>query len=163
MRTKTKTKTRKKRKKRRIGTDAFSSKRSVPGCRILTAPKAAALIVALMVGGQCYGQMQAPVAPPNGPTTTRSIEGSVLDKGGSRVPGAIVLLKDSKTLQVRSYVAQADGTYHFFGLSTDINYELRAQAKGLTSPTKTVSVFDSHKLVKLDLKLKKEVKKASGR
>jgi len=88
----------------------------------------------------------------------RSIEGTVLSKDGLPVPGAVVLLKDGKTLQVRSYIAQADGKYRFFGLSTDINYELRAQANGMTSPTKTVSVFDSHKLIKLNLKLKKTKK-----
>jgi hypothetical protein len=58
-------------------------------------------------------------------------------------------------LQVRSIIAQTEGKYNFFGLSTDVNYELRAQSNGMTSPVKTVSVFDSHKLVKLDLKLKK--------
>lgn len=113
----------------------------------------------VLVGLVCFGQMQAPVTPPTGATTTRSIEGTVLTKDGAPVAGAVVLIKDGKTLQVRSYVAQADGKYHFYGLSTDINYELRAQANGRTSPVKTVSVFDSHKLVKLNLKLKKEIKK----
>ena len=103
--------------------------------------------------------MQAPVAPHRGESITRSIEGTVLSKGGSPVPGAVVLLEDGKTLQVRSYIAQADGKYHFFGLNSDINYELRAQANGMTSPTKTVSVFDSHKVIKLDLKLKKPKKR----
>lgn len=74
------------------------------------------------------------------------------------VAGAVVLIKDTKTLQVRSYIAQADGRYHFFGLSTDVNYQLRAEADGLTSKTKTVSVFDSHKVVTLDLKLTKKLK-----
>lgn len=105
------------------------------------------------------GQMQTPVAPRRGESLTRSIQGTVLSKDGSPVPHATVLLKDGKTLQVRSYIAQADGKYYFFGLSTDIDYELRAQANGMTSPTKTVSVFDSHKLVKLDLKLKNAKKK----
>ena len=81
-----------------------------------------------------------------------------MDAKGSPVPGAIILLKDTKTLQVRSYIAQKDGKYHFFGLSSDINYELRAQANGMTSPEKMVSVFDSHKVVKLNLKLKKKLK-----
>jgi len=60
-------------------------------------------------------------------------------------------------LQVRSYIAQNDGQYHFFGLSTDVNYSLRAEGQGKTSKVKTVSVFDSHKRVKLDLKLTKKV------
>ena len=112
------------------------------------------------VGMVAVGQMQPPVAPPRGSeSVTRSIEGLVLTKEAAPVPGATVLLKDTKTLQVRSYIAQPDGRYHFFGLSTDINYELRAQSNGMTSPVKTVSVFDSHKIVKLDLKLTKTMNK----
>jgi hypothetical protein len=90
-------------------------------------------------------------------STTRTIEGRVLNPAGVAVPGAVVLLKDGKTLQVRSYIAQAGGEYHFFGLSTDINYTLRAENQGMTSKSKTVSVFDSHKQVKLDLKLTRKL------
>jgi len=82
----------------------------------------------------------------------------VLSDKKKPVAGAVVLVKDTKTLQVRSYIAQADGRYHFYGLSTDVNYQLRAEADGLTSKTKTVSVFDSHKVVTLDLKLTKKLK-----
>ncbi len=102
-------------------------------------------------------QAQAPVVGQNS-GVTRSIEGSVLSKSGQAVSGAIVLLKDTKTLQIRSYIAQADGRYHFYGLSTDVNYEVRAESSGLTSKTKLVSVFDSHKVVKLNLKLVKKLK-----
>ncbi len=82
----------------------------------------------------------------------------MLDKHGSAVAGARVLLKDTRTLQIRTYIAQADGAYHFYDLSSDINYELRAEADGLTSQTKTVTVFNSRKLVKLNLKLNKKLK-----
>jgi hypothetical protein len=116
------------------------------------------LAVVISVAGLGQNQVQAPVAGPAGTPITRSIEGTVLDAHGSAVPNAVVLLKDTKTLQVRSYLAQNDGKYHFYGLSSDINYELRAQANGLTSPIKTVSVFDSHRLVTLNLKLKKKLK-----
>lgn len=105
----------------------------------------------------CFAQSQAPVIGQNS-GTTRAIEGKVLSDKGSPVPGAIVLLKNLKTLQVRSYIAQNDGTYRFYGLSTDINYQLRAEANGVTSKNKTVSVFDSHKVVKLNLKLVKRFK-----
>lgn len=74
------------------------------------------------------------------------------------MPGAIVLLKDTKTLQVRSYIAQQDGRYHFYGLSTDINYQVRAEHDGTTSKTRTISVFDSHRNVRLNLKLTKKMK-----
>jgi hypothetical protein len=84
--------------------------------------------------------------------------GIVLDSHGSPVPRAIVLLKDMKTLQIRSYIAQNDGSYHFYDLNGDINYQLRAQANGLTSSEKMVTVFNSRKTIKLDLKLNKRQK-----
>lgn len=99
------------------------------------------------------GNQQPPQAGPPGQPQTRTIEGSVLDEKGQGVSNAVVLIKDTKTLAVRSYLANDGGRYHFYGLSTDVNYELRAQANGLSSKRKTVSVFDSHKTVKLDLKL----------
>jgi len=93
------------------------------------------------------------------PNATRAILGKVVDSSGAIVPGAIVLLKDMKSLQVRSYIVQKDGTYHFYGLSVDVPYEVRAQSAGLTSSIKTVSVFDSHKQIKVNLKLKDPKKK----
>lgn len=108
----------------------------------------------------CFAQASPPVAAPAGTTpTARSIEGTVLDVNGAPVPDAVVLLKDLKTLQVRSFIAQKDGKYHFYGLSTDINYQVRAQSKDMTSPIKSVSVFDSHKRIIVNLKLKKKKKK----
>jgi hypothetical protein len=113
----------------------------------------------VVTGLAAYPQAQPPVVGQN-TGTTRSIEGTVLSASGEPVAGATVLLKDTKTLQIRSYIAQKDGRYNFYGLSTDINYQLRAEANGFTSKTKTVSVFDSHKVVKLDLKLKKKLKQS---
>jgi hypothetical protein len=103
----------------------------------------------------------APTAqtPNNTATSMRAIVGKVLDSGGATVPGAIVLLKDMKSLQVRSYIVPSDGTYRFYGLSGDIPYEVRAQSVGLSSDIKTVSVFDSHKQIKVNLKLKEPKKK----
>ena len=82
----------------------------------------------------------------------------MLSEEGSPVPGAIVQIKDLKTLQVRSYIAQKDGKYQFWGLSNDVNYEVRALAGGLASKSKTVSIFNSRSKVKLDLKLTKKFK-----
>jgi len=124
-----------------------------------------AFFLFLAVTSLCFAQApaQAPVigqpgSNTTGSNTTRSVVGSVVDNHGSPVPGAIVLLKNMKTLQIRSYIAQKDGSYHFYDLSGDINYQLRAQANGLTSSEKIVSVFNSRKTVKLDLKLNKKQK-----
>lgn len=116
------------------------------------------VLLFLAAASFCFGQAQAPVIGEPGTNTTKSIVGTVLDDHGSPVPHAIVLLKDMKTLQIRSYIAQNDGSYHFYDLSADINYQLRAESNGLTSKSKTVSVFNSHKVVKLNLKLDKKLK-----
>ncbi len=86
---------------------------------------------------------------------TRSVSGTVTSASGDPVPGAVVQLKDTKTLQIRSYVCQAEGKYHFAGLSTNITYELRATFQGANSKTKRLSVFDSSKEPVVDLKLEK--------
>jgi hypothetical protein len=124
-----------------------------------TGIKAVALLAAFVSASiQLWaGQAQPPVVGQNS-GTTRTIEGTVSGSSGQPVAKAIVLLKDAKTLQVRSYIADDQGRYHFFGLSTDVNYQLRAESNGMTSKTKTVSVFDSHKVIKVDLKLVRKLK-----
>ena len=107
----------------------------------------------------CLAQIQPSVQDESSVSPrTRSVVGAVFDKTGAPVGGAIVLLKDTKTLQVRSFIAQADGHYHFYGLSPDINYQVRAESRDMTSPTKNISVFDSHSEIKVNLKLKKKKK-----
>lgn len=125
--------------------------------RLRTAKSALLLTLVASAVVHSSPQVQPPVIGENA-GATRAIQGKVLSDKGAPVPGAIVLLKNMKTLQVRSYIAQNDGGYHFFGLSTDINYQLRAQDNGITSKTKTVSVFDSHKLITVNLKLVKKFK-----
>ncbi len=108
-----------------------------------------------------FAQIQPSVQNPSGlGPKVRSLEGTVLSKSGSPVPGAVVLLKDTKTLQVRSFIAQPDGKYHFYGLSPDINYQVRAEADNVISPSKNISVFDSHSKIVVNLKLKKKKKAA---
>ena len=87
---------------------------------------------------------------------TRSVQGKVTDASGTPVSQAVVQLKDTKSLAVRSFITKQDGTYHFHGLSTDIDYELRAEYQGAASGTKTLSSFDSRKQAVVDLKLSKK-------
>ena len=91
----------------------------------------------------------------NEDTNTRSVQGSVTDGSGKSAQGAVVQLKDMKTLQIRSFITQADGAYHFAGLSTNVDYELKAaNQNGSESGSKTLSVFDSKKTATINLKLK---------
>ncbi len=85
---------------------------------------------------------------------TRSVEGIVSDAGNKPVAGAVVQLKDSKTLQIRSFYTKDDGGYHFAGLNTNVDYELKADHNGSSSGSKTLSNFDNHKTATVNLKLK---------
>jgi len=84
---------------------------------------------------------------------TRSVQGVVTDASESAMQGAVVQLKNAKTLQVRSFITKEQGTYYFHGLSPDVDYELKAEHQGSSSPTKTLSAFDSRKQAVMNLKL----------
>jgi carboxypeptidase family protein len=87
---------------------------------------------------------------------TRSVSGIVTSADDAVASGAIVQLKNTKTLQIRSFITQKDGRYYFHGLSPDIDYELKAESQGLSSSTKTLSSYDSRKEAVLNLKLNKK-------
>ena len=76
--------------------------------------------------------------------TEKSVSGIVTDAGGNPIPGAVVQLKNMKTLQIQSFIAKEKGDYYFHGLSADVDYQLHAQANGKESAPRTVSTFDSH-------------------
>jgi len=86
----------------------------------------------------------------------RAAEGTVLDLQQKPLPGAIVQLKDTRTLQIRSFVTQADGRYHFASLRTDTDYELQAISGELKSEVKRLSTFDSRKTATIVLQLEKK-------
>jgi len=74
--------------------------------------------------------------------TSRTVTGRVTDKSEQPVPEAIVYLKNSKTLAIKTYITQSDGSYRFPELSNNTDYELYAQKDGHKSSSKTVSQFD---------------------
>jgi len=88
------------------------------------------------------------------PENSLFAEGSVLDPKGKLVKGAVVKLKDVKTLEIRSFITLKDGTYRFSGLSLDNDYELQATFEKQESRVRRISVFESRKKLAIDLKLK---------
>jgi len=86
-------------------------------------------------------------------TNERMVQGVVRNSEGQAVNGAVVQLKNTKTLQIRSFITHEDGSYYFHGLNTDVDYELRADYSGMSSPRKTLSSFDNRKTAVLNLKL----------
>src|SRR5271157_971016 len=59
--------------------------------------------------------------------------------------GAVVKLKNLQSLEVHSFITQADGKYVFKNLSTHIDFELRADFNEMTS--------GGHKLLTYDTRL----------
>lgn len=88
----------------------------------------------------------------------RVVTGTVRDADGNVINGAVVQLKDVRSTQVRSFITQTNGAYHFTGLKLDSDYALEARYNGMTSGWRTLSVFDSRKEPVINLKLDKQDK-----
>lgn len=104
--------------------------------------RAAALGLAMALGFTA-----APVAPraqaqQRGPVH-RTVEGKVKGKDDAPVKGAVVYLKDSRTLAVKSFISDEDGAFHFGQLSQNTDYEIYAEFQGKRSKVKKISSFDS--------------------
>lgn len=84
---------------------------------------------------------------------SRSLSGLVTNRAGSPVPNAIVYLKDTKTLAVKSYITGKDGEFRFPALSPNVDYEVYAQFEGHKSDAKTLSSFDSRPQAVINLKI----------
>jgi hypothetical protein len=91
-----------------------------------------------------------------GDATTRNVQGTVSDAEGKFISGAVVQLKDTHNMQVRSFISQDAGAYHFSGLKVDYDYELKADYNGMTSGWKRLTVFDSRSEPVINLKLDKK-------
>jgi hypothetical protein len=83
----------------------------------------------------------------------RVVQGLVLNADGQPQQNAVVYLQDQKSMQVRTYITEADGRYRFGQLSSDVDYQLWAEYKGHKSKTRSISSFDSKKDLNFDLKI----------
>jgi hypothetical protein len=114
------------------------------------------LIAVLAVA--CAGYLPAQKKDKEDPTI-RSLQGQVVDASDKAAAGAVVQLKDTRTLQVRSFITQENGEYRFSGLKADTDYEIKAEYNGMSSETRRLSNFDSRKIATVNLKLTKPDKK----
>jgi|SRR5712675_1797329 len=88
---------------------------------------------------------------------SRTLTGTVVDKEENPLSGSVVYLKNTKTLAVKSFIADDSGGFRFTALSPNADYEVYAEFNGQRSSTKTLSSFDSRPSVQLQLKI--DVKK----
>jgi hypothetical protein len=85
--------------------------------------------------------------------SVRVVQGNVLNSDGQPLGNAVVYLQDQKTLEVRTFITEADGHYRFGQLASDVDYQLWAEFKGHKSKTRAISSFDSKKQFNFDLKV----------
>jgi hypothetical protein len=83
----------------------------------------------------------------------RTVAGEVCSKDGSPIKGAVVYLKDEKSLAVKSYLSDDQGQFHFRQLSMSLDYDLWAELNGNRSKTKSISQFNSKHDLHYKLKL----------
>jgi len=95
--------------------------------------------------------------------TIRSVQGQVDDPQDKPLSGAVVQLKDTRTLEIRSFITLEDGQYRFSGLRTDTDYEIKAEHTGMSSDDKRLSSFDSRKIATVNLKLNKKAETAKSK
>jgi hypothetical protein len=84
---------------------------------------------------------------------TRSVQGIVTDTQENPIEGAVVQLKDTRSLQIRSFITRTNGSFHFHGLNRDVDYELKADHQGRSSDSRRLSSFDSRSQAVMNLKI----------
>ena len=83
----------------------------------------------------------------------RVVQGKVELASGGMAKGAIVYIKNGKTLEVRTYISTADGSFRFGQLNQDADYTVWAEYQGKKSKERGVSSFDNKKVFNIVLKI----------
>lgn len=109
--------------------------------------------VAIFPGGPVVLETQA-VAQQRGPVQ-RIVEGKVTDHENAPIKGAVIYLKDGRTLSVKSFIADDQGQYRFGQLTQNTDYEIWAEHDGKKSAVKSISSFDNKNHFYIDLKVSK--------
>jgi len=113
------------------------------------------LAVPVVLGGLLLGPSMFVASPAAAiaQTAQRVVQGKVELSSGDMAKGAIVYIKNAKTLEVRTYISTADGSYRFGQLNSDADYTVWAEYQGKKSKERTVSSFDTKKVFNIPLKI----------
>lgn len=86
----------------------------------------------------------------------KTVRGVATDKSDNPIASAVVFLKNVRSNQVRSYIADNQGNFRFSGLDPNADYELHAEKDGAKSQTRSISSFDTRMDIVLNLKLERK-------
>jgi hypothetical protein len=109
------------------------------------------LVLGSLLMGPCMFVALSPAATAQ--IVERVVQGKVELASGGMAKGAIVYIKNAKTLEVRTYISTADGSYRFGQLRSDADYSVWAEYQGKKSKERTVSSFDTKKVFTILLKV----------
>jgi hypothetical protein len=113
--------------------------------------------LALLGGFLCLLAAFCAAAPKSGAQNwgqaNRVVQGRVVNAEDTPQQNAIVYLKNQKTLEIKTYISAADGSYRFGQLSSDADYQIWARYQNSKSKTRSISSFDSKKQFTFELKL----------
>jgi hypothetical protein len=96
----------------------------------------------------------APLPQRGGQADSRTLTGRVVNRQDAPLQKAIVYLKNTKTLAIKTYITEQDGSYRFPALAINVDYEVYAEYQGARSDTKTLSGFDNRRQANIMLKIK---------
>jgi hypothetical protein len=91
-----------------------------------------------------------------GEAPLRTVHGTTVDKDDNPVSSTVVYLLNVKTQSIITRITDGSGAYRFSGLDPNVDYEVHAEHNDLTSPTRTVSSFDSRRDIEVVLKLSRK-------
>ena len=119
---------------------------------VLSAISTRILLIASLAGSCGPAPLQALQRHESGP---RSVDGRVVNAENQPLAKAVVYLKDTKSLAIRTFITPQDGTFRFTGLAPNVDYEVYADYEGGHSQVKAISAFDEHQQVQCTLKIKR--------
>jgi len=115
-----------------------------------------ALAFTVLAAGHAHAQITTGIANQKEHANTpiqRVVDGKVISKSDASIAGAVVYLKDSKSLAIKTVITDEAGVFHFGQLSQNTDYEIWATSNGIRSKSKAISSFDSKNNYNFTLKV----------
>jgi len=106
--------------------------------------RVAAMILLALLATVAYAQDRG--------SELRTVQGVVLDKQETPIDSAVVYLKNTRTQDVKTYIANR-GQFRFSGLDPNVDYEIHAEFQESASAVRTISSYDTRKTIVVTLKL----------